>query len=604
MHNNSYQMNFSNQNGNYSGMQQMRMNNHNQYYSQQFNKHRSGSMNQSGHSNENNNQHYAQQNPRQNNNLYYVPQSNQNNFYSMNTNQQNNMFHHQQINQQNSQVNNRFNQNNNAMLDQFNQYQKANSMQGLSNVINSNPFLAKNPHYKDPTQNAIKNIENVKQLEQIKQFQKKNSQKTLDDKSLLKFIILQPLSVNKKELNNTDVNPEFKKLSSNFSGDAAKLHSHRTNNPYKIIAKDHYGKSVRELEDFLKDITAKKGNGFQLEKILQKKKAIQDVLKRVTINKVSKKDKDIKRLKKQYDKEANQREELDDYHRIIYSKDKKLEHLNKYNKEYKFVYRISHDTKGHAELREDRISYYENLQKKMEEGKKSRDEIFRQLEEEGLITEKDYGDDNTIGTMEPSEIEEIKVHKTKKTSHKKSDMDDIERALEYADSLLEKKPKKIFDRSDNQESDSDKKSDKNKKSKKSDSRKETDSDKKSKSKVCKDSNKNSDSEKNNDNNKKSKSKVRKDSDKNSDDENSNKKSNSENKKKAKIKSDKKSKKTDESDNESEKKLKQKKAVIKSNKNSDDEKNEDSDIEIVIEPRKKSKLLKKKHKSSDSDEIIV
>src|SRR6185437_13992031 len=120
--------------------------------------------------------------------------------------------------------------------------------------------------------------------------------------------------------------------------------------------------------------------------------------------KVSKQDKDKKRLLKEFREENNQRDELDEYHKIIYSTDKALEHLNKFNREYKFVYSITHDSKGHEKQKEDRVYNYEKLQKKMDSGKKARDEIFRQLEEEGLLNEKDYEEADKIFAIEPTEV--------------------------------------------------------------------------------------------------------------------------------------------------------------------------------------------------------
>ncbi len=336
----------------------------------------------------------------------------------------------QQLQQQQQQQQSQQNPNYNKLTDQWKQHSVSNTTAHINNLFNSNPLLANNPNAQSQKQEIWNQIAKEKQVSDLKHYHKTNNgnKKQLDDLDILSYVILQPLDMKKSNLKNEDVKSRFEIAKTSFQTDAKKLHSERTNNPYKIIVREKYDNTVSGLEEIVKDAMKKYKTDKSLLKKLEKKK--KEIGEKVSVYKTNKEDKDSEKLGLEFDQERNKRVEQEDLNEIIYSRDKKLEHLNRYNKEYRYVYTISDDTKEHVQLKEDKISYYQKLQQKMETGRKTRDDLIKQMTQDNDDNDDNDQNNDRILTMEPEEIDILKDNLKELPSELTNEV--IKSALKYA----------------------------------------------------------------------------------------------------------------------------------------------------------------------------
>ena len=128
----------------------------------------------------------------------------------------------------------------------------------------------------------------------------------------------------------------------------------RTNQPYKNIIKNE-------------DVTKK---NFKSKDDL--------IVHKVTI-------KDKEGVDDSYNKFKQNLETHNDELQTIYSTDKRNEHKKKFEYNHVYKYRIQYDPKDHDKLKQDRIKYYKDRQKKEEEGKRTVDNILETLINDGIF---------------------------------------------------------------------------------------------------------------------------------------------------------------------------------------------------------------------------
>ena len=262
------------------------------------------------------------------------------------------------------------------------QAQQANSNNAhMNRIFNSNNLMATNPNVQMNQQNLWNQMQSMQQIDKIQREHKKvtgNGTK-INDFDILKNLILRPTKIIRK---NEDLPTKLNFVKTNWDTEKRKYYKDRKNEPYKIIVKNEkYAEALKNLEDIVRSISD--------EEELKKSSKIKDAL---TIYKYTIKDKDKTVLEGKFSEEKGLRTDHDEENKVIYAQSKFTQHKKQFEKQNFYIYRIKHDTKGHAELKEDRISYYETKQKELEEGKKFMDEAISLLNKENLIDENTFNE--------------------------------------------------------------------------------------------------------------------------------------------------------------------------------------------------------------------
>lgn len=123
----------------------------------------------------------------------------------------------------------------------------------------------------------------------------------------------------------------------------------RTNDPYKVILVE---------ENFKKD--------FKSDKDL-------------IVHRVTQADKDSKKVTQAYIATQENMEKHNNELQMIYSTDKKNEHLKKFQYTNVYRYKCKTESKDHDEMKKDTVAYYKDKQKKEEESKQNRDQVLSSL---------------------------------------------------------------------------------------------------------------------------------------------------------------------------------------------------------------------------------
>jgi len=111
----------------------------------------------------------------------------------------------------------------------------------------------------------------------------------------------------------------------------------------------------------------------------------------LVVHKVTEKDKDKEQIDKSYGELSTTMEKHNNELKTIYSLNNETEHKKKfeYNHVYKYRMTSNGDSKGHSELKDDKIKYYKDLQKKEETGRKANDDILESLLSNGIFDSND-----------------------------------------------------------------------------------------------------------------------------------------------------------------------------------------------------------------------
>ena len=244
-------------------------------------------------------------------------------------------------------------------------FQNINQQQNFQN----NALLQNNPLFVNPNLNPTQiqqmqmmqtaQMQKLKEMQQLKQIEKIKELEGNIDKEKLKESIIRPIKIEKGQKNKESLEREWKLAQENYKPTIEKYWKERNNQPYKNILKnENYKKEFKQKEDLI-------------------------------IHKVSNKDKEG--VDQAYIDMGKKLETHNDELKLIYSTNKENEYKKKFDYNNVYKYRVQYNPKDHGNLKEDKIKYYKELQKKEEAGKKKIDNILETLINDGIF-EKDEVD--------------------------------------------------------------------------------------------------------------------------------------------------------------------------------------------------------------------
>jgi hypothetical protein len=239
-----------------------------------------------------------------------------------------------------------------------NMYQQNNNSNYNNNPFQNNFLLQNSPVFSSNFNNTAQQFSQI-QLQKIKQLEQLDESNV--DKGLLKQSIINPIKVTKTREDRIKVERDLKEVEKNYRGSSSNTYGSeiqnywkkRTNAPYKNIMKD---------QDYTRN--------FKSEKDL--------VVHRVTT-------KDKEGVEEAYTDMKSKKELHNNELKVIYSTSKQNEHKKKFEYNHVYKYRMQYDPKNHDDLKEDKIKYYKEQQKKEEVGKQKRDDILESLANDGIM---------------------------------------------------------------------------------------------------------------------------------------------------------------------------------------------------------------------------
>lgn len=219
-------------------------------------------------------------------------------------------------------------------------------------VMSKNPLIKVNNHHLSQTQ----------QMYQLKQMEKLNEYNDVD-KNKIKELVIQPKKLD--TMSKPDLDKRWKDQEKTYKTTLEQYWEKKTNTPYKgILKQENYNFKIE------------KGNDL--------------VVHRVTV-----KDKNKEEVETRYDKITNEIKKHDGELKVIYATSKENEHKKKFDYVHVYKYRVQHtggddEKKGHDSIKQDRLKYYKDQQKKEEAGKQKMDTILDKLVGEGIFNESDF----------------------------------------------------------------------------------------------------------------------------------------------------------------------------------------------------------------------
>jgi len=258
-------------------------------------------------------------------------------------------------------------QGDNKLLYGYNQNYSQNYNPFMHNqLLQNNPMFANNASNQsnaNMNQSQLLQMQKMQQMQmqKIKEFQQikinemeNRGNKQYNDK--IKESVIQPYKLNEKkdriELEQKWKNAEesyIDKSGKNYGPEIQKYWKARTNAPYKSILKEeNVSKNFKTKDDLVVHrVTAKDKEGVD-----DKHKEMND-----------------------------HREKHNGELKVIYSTNHKSEHKKKFEYNHVYKYRVQYDPKSHGDLKQDKIKYYKEQQKKEEGSKQLQDSILDCLDE-------------------------------------------------------------------------------------------------------------------------------------------------------------------------------------------------------------------------------
>lgn len=255
---------------------------------------------------------------------------------------------------------------NNRLLNGYNQNFNRNDFNFQNNML-----LQNNPVYMnmDRTQQMQQmqmmqslQMQQAKEMHQVKQINKMNDLTNKYDKEKVRESVIKPIRIEKNKKDRYELENQWKDAEKNYRDKSGKDYGSeiqeywkkRTNQPYKNIIKndDVANKQFKSKDDLI-------------------------------VHRVTKKDKEG--VDESYGALTQNLEKHDNELKSIYSISKKNEHKKKFEYNHVYKYRIQYDPKDHDKLKQDRIKYYKDRQKKEEEGRKTVDNILETLINDGIF---------------------------------------------------------------------------------------------------------------------------------------------------------------------------------------------------------------------------
>jgi type II secretory pathway pseudopilin PulG len=269
---------------------------------------------------------------------------------------------------------------NNQLLQQFQNMQQAGYHAQVQQVIGQNNILS-NPMIINNRERLLTQMQNEQENEAIRRAQQKVNNKEMTQTDLMRVLTLHQVQLPKKgpglddqetRVRNKDVHMQYDFVNSSWDNEADKYKQSRTNQPYKIIINREENKEdpKRMLEK-------------ERHWLATKDDSYRPSWKDLVVHTIT--DADKEGVREEHERENYIRKELDDENRITYSDKNKTQHLKKFEFKHIYKYRIRIDSKNHVELKDDQVAYYENEQRKLEEGRVQSDALLSELQKNDMI---------------------------------------------------------------------------------------------------------------------------------------------------------------------------------------------------------------------------
>ena len=178
----------------------------------------------------------------------------------------------------------------------------------------------------------------------------------------IKDSVIRPVKIQKK---NDDISKAIDYAEKDYNQLLQKYWQGRTNQPYKnILRNENYNREFKSNNDL--------------------------IVHRVT-------DKDKVGVEKDYKDFISKLDMHNSELKTLYSTSKMTENKKKFEYNHKYKYRVNYQPTEHSELKQDRITYYKNEQKKLEQNKEKIDDIIECLVDAGIINEKELTNSDKKG---------------------------------------------------------------------------------------------------------------------------------------------------------------------------------------------------------------
>lgn len=255
---------------------------------------------------------------------------------------------------------------NNRLLNRYNNGLNRNDISFQNNMLlQNNPIfmnMDRTQQFQQMQMLQSLQTQQAKEMQQVKHINKMNELNNKYDKEKIRESVIKPIRIEKNKKDRFELDNKWKEAEKNYRDNTGKNYGNeiqeywkkRTNQPYKNIIKneDVSKKNFKSKDDLI-------------------------------VHRVTKKDKEG--VDESYNKLQQNLEKHDDELQTIYSTDKRNEHKKKFEYNHVYKYRIQYDPKDHDKLKQDRIKYYKDRQKKEEEGKRTIDNILETLINDGIF---------------------------------------------------------------------------------------------------------------------------------------------------------------------------------------------------------------------------
>ncbi|QKF94049.1 hypothetical protein QKU48_gp0591 [Fadolivirus algeromassiliense] len=282
-------------------------------------------------------------------------------------------------------MNNQFE--NNRLLSGYQQYNQTSIPTYQNNILlKNNPIFSGNNqmHQMNQMQQMQQmqmlqqmQMQQIKEMQQIKQMEKINELENNMDKEKIRESVIKPIKIEKNKKARQELEENWRVAEKKYIDPTKKSYGpevqeywkQRTNQPYRGIMKNEdYNKQFKSKDDLI-------------------------------VHRVTNKDKEgveegFKVMESNIEKHNN---EL----KVIYSTSNKNDHKKKFEYNHVYKYRVQYDPNDHDKLKENRVKYYKEQQKKEEEGKQKIDNIFETLVNDGIFDKNELNSINVNVKNQP-----------------------------------------------------------------------------------------------------------------------------------------------------------------------------------------------------------
>jgi hypothetical protein len=274
--------------------------------------------------------------------------------------------------------------NNNQLLNAYSTYQNNTQNAYINSMFQTNPLLSQ-PIIQTKQNYLMDQMKTAQEIDQIKKLQQPkgiNKRKGNEQDDMVRDMIIRPVKI--KE-NNQNVKQNYDFISSTWEQARDTWWTKKTNQPYKNI--------IPQKDE-------KHTHGFDYKQIINPKEEYKLIIHTVTQNDKVGADNRLDELKTTI-------ESQDSENKVIYSQDKYLKHKKDFDYEHVYYYKVKCDSKGHVELKEERLVYHEQKQKEKEEGKKKLDTILESLQNDDLLNDVTIKDERKEDIMDDVSIDKL-----------------------------------------------------------------------------------------------------------------------------------------------------------------------------------------------------